>query len=153
MDQTPKEFVLENIICKLKENATNWETAVLPLNEKIDTLVQIIHDTMGNNETERCIKAILTLILNGLENLGDNYLYNINTVTKNYGAYICVLEGLCNEYRNAFEQEKIVMEKRIEGDIPMKMSIFKLKSLQTPDDVTLVKDENLKVSPELLRFP
>ncbi len=120
MDQTPKEFVLENIICKLKENATNWETVVLPLNEKIDTLVQIIHDTMGNNETEQSIKGILTLIMNGLENLRDNYLYNNNTVTKNYDAYLCVLEGLYNEYINAREKAKIVMEKRNEGDIPVK---------------------------------
>ena len=153
MDQTPKEFLLENIICKLKENAINWETAVLPLNEKIDALIQIIHDTMGNNETEQSIKGILTIIMNGLENLRDNYLYNINTVTKNYDAYLCVLEGLYNEYRNACEKAKIVMEKRNEGVMPVKMSIFKLKSLHTPGDVTLVIDENSKVNPELLKFP
>ena len=108
---------------------------------------------MGKNETEQYIKGILNLILNGLENLHDNYLYNINTVTKNYHEYIYVLEGLYIEYRNVIEQAKIVIEKHDEGDIHVKMSIFKLKSLQTPGDVTLVTDENSKVNPELLRFP
>jgi len=110
-----KEKVLEKVVSKLKENVMQSEEflsgeATDLVNKKIDNLIQSIHDLIEHNGTDHDMKGSLYLLVNGLENLRENYKYYTNNVartTKDYDTYIHVLEILCNAYDTDESHESV----------------------------------------------
>lgn len=108
MEKIRKEGVLQKIASKLKESAIQSEELLMnkTICYKIDNLIQDVHDMIENKGAQQDMKASLSLILNGLENIRENYTYYMNTVarvTENYNTYLYVLEALYKENSRSLE--------------------------------------------------
>ncbi len=151
MAEAYEEKMLENISSKLKENITNYEKNMLPVNKKIDDLFQIIHEIMDKNETEQDMKRVLYLILIELQNIRDHYTHNMSTVIRNYDTYLCFLESLLERGETTGESVKIVRQEQSNED--MASLGAKFLSHQTSNDLAIVTEKKPKTRSELLKFP
>ncbi|MFQ5970585.1 MAG: hypothetical protein ACE5J2_08855 [Nitrososphaerales archaeon] len=123
MEEPAKQKVLERIISKLKENVVHSEEflkteATNPVDKKIDKLIQSVSSLIERDGTTPELKGSLSLILNGLENIRDNYRYFVNATgraSEDYNTYVYVLETLNKEYGNgASKPAEMVNEVRAE---------------------------------------
>ncbi len=108
MRQTPKENVLENVISKLKENASYSEDffndkVQNPVSKNIGQVVTRIKSVITADAKDQQTKAALSFAANALESVKDNYVHHMDAATralKDYNTYVYALETLYNEYGN-----------------------------------------------------
>jgi hypothetical protein len=113
--QTPKEKVLERIISRLKDNVVHSEEflqtdASDQVNKKIDNVAQHVHSILAKNSSDYDLKASLTSLLDGLENVRDTCNYYMKAATRaanDYNTYLYVLEALYNEYNGGIPEPEV----------------------------------------------